>query len=225
MTRAALAAALTGAVCHGAAAATGGTATIPAPAATAAGTWTEHTVTFAYQGLTTRYSCEGLKGKMGALLRYFGARPESIRLRAYGCAGGPYRPSPAINLAMEFATLAPSPVDGVTPAVRGVWLERDLFPETRISRHAPSHITRGDCELVQKFVATVLPSFTHEILKDLTRCIPFELNGTTPNLRVRVLAPETEHNQSPRSGTPFLLHLTQQPDSQKERSWRATHGT
>jgi hypothetical protein len=187
-TRVALAAALSGALCHGAAAAPGST---PAPAATGLpATWNEHEVTLAYQGLTTHYSCEGLKDKMGALLRYFGARPESIRLRAYGCAGGPYRPSPAVNLAMEFETLAPSPSEGGTAAVRGAWFERDLFAETRISRDAPMHIERGDCELVQKFVATVLPAFTHEIRKDLTRCIPHELDGTVPNLRVRVLAPE-----------------------------------
>ena len=206
-TQAALAAALSGAFCGGAAAVTGPTPTIPPPAATAtaaAATWTQHTLTFAYQGLTTRYSCEGLKQKMGALLRYFGARPESIRLRTYGCAGGPYRPSPAINLAMDFETLAPSPADGATATVRGAWVERDLFGKTRIARQAPSSIGRGDCELVEKFVATVLPSFTHEILRDLTRCIPHELNGTMPNLRVRVLAPETDqsHATQPLTLTP-----------------------
>jgi hypothetical protein len=201
----ALAAALSGAVCHGAAAATGPTPTMPPPASTAtAATWTQHSLTFAYQGMTTQYSCEGLKQKMGALLRYFGARPESIRLRTYGCAGGPYRPSPAINLAMDFETLAPSPADGATDAVRGGWIERDLFGKTRISRQAPSSIGRGDCELVEKFVASVLPSFTHEIVRNLTRCIPHELNGTMPNLRVRVLAPETDRSSAVR---PFPLTL------------------
>ena len=210
-THAALVAALAGAVCHGAAAVTGPTPALPPPAATATvATWTEHTLTFAYQGLTTQYSCEGLKEKMGALLRYFGARRDSIRLRAYGCAGGPYRPSPAINLAMEFATLAPSEAADATVAVRGAWVERELFGKPRISRQAPSSIGRGDCELVEKFVATVLPSFTHEIMRNLTRCIPKELNGTMPNLRVRVLAPETDQNHVMR---PFPL--TRRADSQQ----------
>jgi hypothetical protein len=159
-------------------------------------TWTEHKITFAYQGLTTHYSCEGLKHKMGDLLRYFGARPKGIRLRAYGCAGGAYRPSPAINLEMEFATLAPS-AEGAAAGVTGAWVERDIFPQTQISREAPSHITRGDCELIQKFVAAVLPSFTHEIVQDLTRCIPYQLDGTVPNLRVRVLAPQTDRGEAP----------------------------
>ena len=212
-TQVALAAALTGAVCHGAAAVTGPTPALPPPAASAtavAAIWTQHTFTFAYQGLTTQYSCEGLKQKMGALLRYFGARPESVRLRTYGCAGGPYRPSPAINLAMDFETLVPSPPAGATAAVRGAWIERDLFGKTKISRQAASFIGRGDCELIEKFVATVLPSFTHEILRNLTRCIPYELNGTMPNLRVRVLAPESEQIHAMRH-----LSLTLRTDSQQ----------
>jgi hypothetical protein len=162
----------------------------PAPSGDVAARWARHEVKLAYQGLTTRYSCEGFKEKLGALLRYFGARPESIRLRAHGCAGGPYRPSPAINLDAEFETLAPSPPGDASKAVPARWVERDLFAETRVSRDAPSHIERGDCELVQKFVSAVLPSFTHEVLQNLTRCIPNQLGGSVPNLRVRVLVAE-----------------------------------
>jgi hypothetical protein len=181
------------ALCAGVAASA---AAAPTPGASAVvpADWTEHQITFTYQGLTTSYSCEGLKEKMRNLLRYFGARPDSIRLRAYGCAGGPYRPSPVVNLAIGFATLAPSATGGAA-AIPAAWIERDLLPETRISRDAPGSITRGDCELVQRFVATVLPSFTHEILHDLTRCIPKELNGTMPDLRVRVLAPRTDGHE------------------------------
>src|SRR4051812_36097947 len=99
VTHGALIAALSGAVCQAAAALPGPTPDTRALSVTAApAAWTKHTMTFGYQGMTTRYSCEGLKGKMRALLRYFGARPESIRLNAYGCAGGPYRASPAVNL-------------------------------------------------------------------------------------------------------------------------------
>jgi hypothetical protein len=46
---------------------------------------------------------------------------------------------------MEFETLAPSPADAAPATVRGVWVERDLFPDTQISRNAPSHLQRGDC--------------------------------------------------------------------------------
>jgi hypothetical protein len=230
----ALAAALTGVLSHGVGAATAPTPEPRPPATTGReATWTPHSITIAYQGLTTHYSCEGFKDKMGALLRWFGARPDSIRLRTYGCAGGPYRASPAINLAMEFETLAPSPTGGAS-AVRGAWLERDLFGDTRISRAAPSHIERGDCELVQKFVASVLPSFTHEILKNLTRCIPKELSGSVPNLRVRVFVPEktSEPRAEPAPTAPRptarrdgAVFLTYRPDADtavlEDDSWHA----
>jgi hypothetical protein len=193
----AVAAALGGALCHAATASPGPGATASPPAAASVpAIWAKHGITFGYQGLTTQYSCEGLKDKMEALLSYFGARDGSIRVRAYGCAGGPYRASPAVNLDMEFETLAPAPADGAAAAtIRGRRVERDLFPASQISRDAPTFIQRGDCELVQKFVAKVLPSFTHDIRKDLTRCIPHELDGTVPNLRVEVLVPDAEQNR------------------------------
>jgi hypothetical protein len=183
--RAAIAAALVGALLHGTAA---------AAEPTAPATWKKQEVKLVYQGLTTKYSCEGLKQKVRNLLRYFGARSEGIKLRAYGCAGGPYRPSPVVNLQMEFEALQPAAAGG-KGTVPARWVERNLFAETKVSRDAPSYIERGDCELVQKFVAVVLPSFAHETLSDLTRCIPHELDGTMPNLRVRVLVPDDDQKR------------------------------
>ena len=157
-----------------------------APAGDVAATWKKNAVELHYQALTTRYSCEGLKQKVRVLLLYFGAREDGLRLRTYGCAGGPYRPSPVVNFAADFETLQPAdPGSAGTVAAR--WVERSLFARTRVSRNAPSYITRGDCELVQKFVAVLLPAFAHQTISDLTRCIPHELDGTMPNLRVRVL--------------------------------------
>jgi hypothetical protein len=46
-------------------------------------------------------------------------------------------------------------------------------------------------------VAVVLPAFAHETLADLTRCIPHELSGTMPNLRVRVLVAGSADEGSP----------------------------
>ena len=129
-----------------------------------------------YQALTTRYSCEGLKQKVRVLLLYFGAREDGLRLRTYGCAGGPYRPSPVVNFAADFETLQPAD-PGAAGTVAARWVERTLFARTRVSRNAPSYITRGDCELVQKFVAVLLPAFAHQTISDLTRCIPHELDA------------------------------------------------
>ena len=112
-----------------------------------------------------------------------------MKVRAYGCAADPYRPAPAVNLQLEFETLAPA--NGAQSGlVAATWVERDVYPEVKVQQEAPQHITRGDCELVQRFTDTVLPSFTHETIQDLTTCIPHRLDGTIPNLRVKVLVPE-----------------------------------
>lgn len=213
-TRVTLAAALAGVLSQGLATAASPTPGGPRPSGSreVEAIWRQHALTIGYQGFTTSYSCEGFKDKMRALLRWFGARPASIRLRTHGCAGGPYRASPAIELALEFETLAPLPSGDASTDVRGVWIERDLFGKTRVSRDAPSHIDRSDCELVQKFVAAVLPSFTHEIETNLTRCIPNQRSGSVPLLRVRVLAPRNE--PEPRADArPTLLHARSGGDS------------
>jgi hypothetical protein len=161
----------------------------PAPASTPVeAVWTSHEMTLGYQGLTTDYSCQGLRQKVKSLLLYFGARTEGLKVSAYGCAGGPYRPVPAVNLSLRFETLAPAE-PGATDTVPAKWVERDLFPRKKVQQEAPQYVTRGDCEIVQRFTALVLPAFTHETLQDLTNCIPHRLDGTIPNLREKVLVP------------------------------------
>ena len=158
------------------------------PASALDAVWQQHELTIGYQGLTTDYSCQGLRDKVESLLLFFGARKEGMKVSAYGCAAGPYRPVPAVNLKLKFETLAPAD-PGAEDVVAAHWVERDLFAQKKIQQQAPQRITRGDCEVVERFTALVLPSFTHETLSDLTRCIPHRLDGSLPNLRERVLLP------------------------------------
>lgn len=153
--------------------------------------WRQNELTLGYQGLTTNYSCQGLKDKIESLLVYFGARKDGMKVSAYGCAGGLYRPVPAVNLKLKFETLMPAEA-GAEDVVPAKWVERDLFPQKKVQQQAPQRITRGDCEVVEKFVAQILPSFSHETLQNLTTCIPFKADGTIPNLREKVLVPADE---------------------------------
>lgn len=148
--------------------------------------WKTQELDFGYQGFTTRYSCRGLKDKMESLLLYFGARREGLEVSSYGCSAPPYRPAPAVNLRMRFETLAPAP-PGASGVVMSHWAERSLSSDTKVQQAAPQWITRGDCELVERFVDLVLPRFTHRTLSNLTTCIPNRLSGTLPNLREEVL--------------------------------------
>lgn len=161
--------------------------TVPAHAGVEA-VWRQNELTLGYQGFTTNYSCIGLRDKVESLLLYFGAKKEGMKVSAYGCAGGPYRPVPAVNLKLKFETLVPAE-PGATGVISAEWVERDLFPQKKLQRAAPQRITRGDCEIVERFVAKVLPSFAHETLQDLTTCIPNKFDGTVPNLREKVLVP------------------------------------
>ena len=151
--------------------------------------WKQNELTLGYQGLTTDYSCQGLRDKVESLLLYFGAREDTMKVSAYGCAAPPFRPVPAVNLKLRFETLVPAE-KGADDVVAAKWVERDLFPQKKIQQAAPQRITRGDCEIVERFAAKVLPSFSHETLQNLTTCIPNRLDGTIPNLRERVLVPE-----------------------------------
>jgi len=150
--------------------------------------WTRHELTLGYQGLTTNYSCEGLKDKVESLLLYFGARKEGMKVSSYGCAAHRFRAVPAVNLKLEFETLAPAGA-GAADTVAAEWVERNLSPRKKVQQAAPQRITRGDCEVVQRFTALVLPSFAHETLQDLTTCIPHRFGGTIPSLREKVLVP------------------------------------
>lgn len=150
--------------------------------------WKQNELTLGYQGFTTNYSCIGLRDKVESLLLYFGAKKEGMKVSAYGCAAGPYRPVPAVNLSLKFETLVPAD-PGADDVVAAKWVERDLFPQKKVQQEAPQRITRGDCEIVERFVAKVLPSFSHETLQNLTTCIPNKFDGTVPNLREKVLVP------------------------------------
>ena len=155
-----------------------------------AASWRAHDTQFSYQGFTTTYSCQGLKDKMESLLVYFGARSEGLKVSTQGCSAPPFRPAPAVDLRMRFETLAP--VSGaVGEAIAARWAERDLSGETKVQQEAPQWITRGDCELVERFVDLVLPMFSHRILENRITCIPHRRSGTLPTVRVEVLVPDS----------------------------------
>ena len=155
-----------------------------------AAVWKAHDTQFSYQGFTTRYSCQGLKDKMESLLVFFGARPEGLKVSTQGCSAPPFRPAPAVDLRMRFDTLAPASESAVE-VVAARWAQRNLSGETKVQQEAPQWITRGDCELVERFVDLVLPMFSHRVLENRITCIPHRRSGTLPTLRVEVLVPDS----------------------------------
>lgn len=141
------------------------------------GVWQEHRVTVSQLGFTVTYSCEGLRDKLEALLRAAGAR-EDIEAVPLAC-GAPGRPNPAARVELRFFTLAPA----TSPdAIAGTWRQ------VRIRPGRPRELSRGDCELVERFRNDLLPAFTTREVQDRVRCIPHQPFSTV-DLRFRVFAP------------------------------------
>jgi hypothetical protein len=135
--------------------------------------WKEQRVTFLYRGLTARYSCEGLRDKVRAMLLDLGARRD-VRIAAAGCAD--------VGL-VEVASAGPSltivfsvpvlPDETAKPLHQGDLAATDARFETfAITSDAFRNMGIGDCELVQEFTRQILPKFVTRALKQDVACMP-----------------------------------------------------
>ena len=86
----------------------------------------------------------------------------------------PRLPVPGAASAPETSAVAPVP---------GEW--RKL----RFDRDRPRTLDLGDCELLEQFRDRVLPLFATRAMDDHTRCIPYQLSGTSLSLGFEVFAP------------------------------------
>jgi len=86
----------------------------------------------------------------------------------------PRLPVPGMAIASEASAVA---------LVPGEW--RKL----RFDRERPRTLDLGDCELLEQFRDRVLPWFATRAMEDHTRCIPYQLSGTSLSLAFEVFAP------------------------------------
>ena len=148
--------------------------------------WAPRHVSFVYQGFTTQYSCEGLRGQIREMLAMLGAR--DLKVSAYGCARttGVER-FPGVRVAMQ--VLVPSSSEeGKKSAGKKVvahWHNVVLMP-----RNA-SLEEQGNCELIEQFKETFLPLFTTRNIRYRSTCIPHQLMLGT-HLSAEVLMPDVE---------------------------------
>jgi hypothetical protein len=144
------------------------------------GAWKEQRLNFLYMGRTARYSCEGLRDKMRALLLVLGARRD-LTVSVSSCGG------PSSSLSMMFSSpvledaaarpLHPGDLAAVDVRYEPFTLSRDPFRNFGI----------GDCELVEQFVRKILPKFvTRGVQQDIT-CVPYQLSGSRYFVRGEVL--------------------------------------
>jgi hypothetical protein len=144
-----------------------------------AAVWKEQHVEFVYVGRTLRYSCEGLRNKVRAMLLDLGARRD-LKVVPTGCEDYDRSPrnSGTPRLSIVFSSPA-LPNAAVKPAHEGDLAATDArFEKFTISSDAFRNMGIGDCELVQEFAHQILPKLVvREVRKDIF-CMPDQPSGS-----------------------------------------------
>jgi len=143
--------------------------------------WAPKELDFAYQGFTTKYSCDGLQERMRDVLLKLGARPD-LRVRGYGCtrlAG----PDPLAGVSIKMNVLQPAGKQGA-PAVPVHWQRVDLL--TGLYEHDPVDAA-ADCELIGQIKQKVLPLFATRNVDYRATCEAHHLVPGGTRLKAEVL--------------------------------------
>jgi hypothetical protein len=155
-----------------------------------AAVWRAQRVEFLYVGRTSRYSCDGLRYKVRAMLIDLGVRRD-LTVVAIGCAGyDRVSAGPAgLRLKIEFSSPA-LPETGTRPLREGDLAAVDArFQAFRIASDAFRDMGIGDCELVQQFAQQLLPKLAvRDVHQDIV-CVPYQPSASRFLVRGEILKP------------------------------------
>jgi hypothetical protein len=155
-----------------------------------AAVWREQHLNFFYMGRTSRYSCEGLRDKVRAMLLDLGARRD-IRITALGCEGAdaararPGSLGPSLNIVMSTPVLPDASAKPLHPGDPAAVDAR--FEPFTITSDAFRNMGIADCELVEEFSRQILPKLAARNLKQDITCVPLEQSGSRFLVRGEVL--------------------------------------
>jgi hypothetical protein len=153
--------------------------------------WKEQSIEFSYFGRTSRYTCDGIRDKLRAILAIMGVRRDTHAVEV-GCADmgdprGLHNMSPSVHLVFSSPSL---PDVSAKPAHAGDLAPLDAqFEAFSIVTDAFRNMQPGDCELVEEFVRQVLPKLTTRNVESQVTCIPYQLSGSHYSVRGEVLKP------------------------------------
>ena len=142
--------------------------------------WTAKELRFAYQGFTTKYSCDGLRDKMRRILLKLGARADMQLQSSCTNLTGP-DPFAGVNIKVNVLQPVEPGAAGTSGAVAAHWKTVDLV------LHQDPVQASGDCELVEQVKLRVLPLFTTRNVEYSSSCVPHQLNVGDIRLRAEVL--------------------------------------
>jgi hypothetical protein len=161
--------------------------------------WKEQHMTFSYLGRTSRYSCEGLRDKMHAMLVDMGARRDLV-ITAIGCVDTTPSArtgwlSPSLNIIFSSPALPDPAAKPVHPGDLAA-VDARYEPFT-LTSDAFRNLGIADCELVEEFAHQVLPKLATRAVKEDISCVPYQASGSRFLLRGEILRALPRAEQSP----------------------------
>ncbi len=133
--------------------------------------WKEQHVSFFYMGRTSRYSCDGLRDKVRAMLLELGARRD-LSITAVGCEDAAKRVLHIVFSAPALPQAAAKPLRAEDLAAVNA-----RFEPFTITSDAFRNMGAADCELVEEFAHQVLPKLATRNLKQDITCVPYQQSG------------------------------------------------
>jgi hypothetical protein len=152
--------------------------------------WAQKEFKFTYLGFTTKYSCDGLDGKMRTILLELGARKQDLKISDWGCEVRTGRPDPFPGVAVKMSVLVPADSPG---APAGAQTLPSHWKALKLKLDSPSRSSlseAGECELVEQVKEKVLPFFTTRNVGLRDNCVPHQLTPGGTLLTAEVLAPD-----------------------------------
>jgi hypothetical protein len=141
--------------------------------------WKEQHLSFFYMGRTARYTCDGLRDKVRAMLLDLGARRD-LTITALGCVAPAARVrlesvGPSLNIVVSTPALPLAKLKPLHPGDLGKVDAR--FERFSITSDAFRNMGITDCELVEDFAHQILPKLATRDLKQDITCVPFQQSG------------------------------------------------
>jgi hypothetical protein len=141
--------------------------------------WRERHIDFVYVGRTARYSCDGLRDKVRAMLLDLGARRD-LKIAASGCEG-----EDRLRIMFFAPALPDSPAKPLLAGDLASTAAR--FVAFTLTSDAFRNMGLADCELVQEFARQILPTLVTRNVRQEITCMPMSKTGSRFWVRGEVL--------------------------------------
>ena len=164
--------------------------------------WKVQSLSFAYSGYATVYSCDALLAKVRGILQGLGAR-DTLRIRSMGCTD--MVTHGRMEITLESPVVAtPESIEALTTydskqelvarvrnehlaSAEGVQRFPAAWKTISMTRDRSLKLGPSDCELVEQLRRDVLPHMSIRVEHDRLRCSPVFGNIGQPQLRVAAL--------------------------------------